>query len=371
MRDRQRGIALLLVLWVFTILGVLALDFSSYMRDDAMASVNFADETHGYYIALGGMNRAMWEAVRAREQGPETGIPNAQRSGTDRQAGSGTDTGPGGPRLGMQDDDIMPADGQWHDGELAGAKYQVRITDEGGLIPINKVGEAVLKKVITNLLVGPQSQVQGMDRRTDNQVSEIVDSILDWRDPDSLKRVHGAESDYYLSTKRGYPAKNAFLDDPQELLLVQGIDASLFYGGDGIPGLRDVISVFNRSGQLNARTVTAPVLQALLGVDEAGAQDLIEQRDADPEAFVTTLGTQLAGIGNGESGIDGFVVNEPAHTVRIQARADTSQPRNQSNVEAVVELSSDEFDGPKILRWLDRAPWDGMPPTGIVPGDTA
>ena len=52
---RERGIALLLVLWVFMVLGVLALDFARYIRDDAMAAVNFADETHGYYIALAGM----------------------------------------------------------------------------------------------------------------------------------------------------------------------------------------------------------------------------------------------------------------------------------------------------------------------------
>jgi general secretion pathway protein K len=369
-RRRQRGIALLLVLWVFTILGVLALDFSRYMRDDAMASVNFADETHGYYIALGGMNRAMWDAMRLREQGPEADRPVAQ--GTSQQTRNQDDpNGLGGPHLGMQDDDIMPADGQWHDGELAGAKYQVRITDEGGLIPINKVGEAILKKVVQNLMVGPQSQVKGVDRRAENEVEGVVDSILDWRDPDSLKRVHGAESEYYLSTKGGYPAKNAFFDDPQELLLVKGVDASLYYGGDGVPGLRDVISIFNRSGQLNARTVTAPVLQALLGIEADDAEQLIEQRDADPEGFVTILNTQLGGLGaeEGET-LSGFIVNEPAHTVRIQARADTSQPRNQSNVEAVVELSSDEFDGPKILRWLDRAPWDGLPPTGIVPGDT-
>jgi len=33
------------------VLGVLALDFARYMRDDAMASVNLADETRGYYLA--------------------------------------------------------------------------------------------------------------------------------------------------------------------------------------------------------------------------------------------------------------------------------------------------------------------------------
>ena len=54
---RERGIALLLVLWIFMILGVLALDFARYIRDDAMAAVNFADETRGYYLALAGTSQ--------------------------------------------------------------------------------------------------------------------------------------------------------------------------------------------------------------------------------------------------------------------------------------------------------------------------
>src|SRR6266704_3758672 len=67
-RRGERGVALLLVLWMFMVLGVLALDFARYMRDDAMASVNLADETRGYYLALAGMNRAIFDAERRREK---------------------------------------------------------------------------------------------------------------------------------------------------------------------------------------------------------------------------------------------------------------------------------------------------------------
>src|SRR5881409_1157277 len=75
-RRGERGVALLLVLWVFMILGVLALDFARYMRDDAMASVNLADETQGYYLALAGMNRAIFDAERRREKNQAT-LPGA------------------------------------------------------------------------------------------------------------------------------------------------------------------------------------------------------------------------------------------------------------------------------------------------------
>src|SRR5262245_50314729 len=67
--SRQRGVALLLVLWAFMILGVLALDFGRYMRDDAMGGANFAEEAQGYYAAYAGMQTALWKA-RKRLQNP-------------------------------------------------------------------------------------------------------------------------------------------------------------------------------------------------------------------------------------------------------------------------------------------------------------
>src|SRR5213078_2004074 len=75
-RRGERGVALLLVLWIFMVLGVLALDFARYMRDDAMASINLADETQGYYLALAGMNRAIFDAERRREANQAT-LPGA------------------------------------------------------------------------------------------------------------------------------------------------------------------------------------------------------------------------------------------------------------------------------------------------------
>jgi type II secretory pathway component PulK len=99
-RRHERGVALLLVLWVFMVLGVIALDFARYMRDDAMAAINFADEARGYYIALAGMNRALFDVERLREvtaataRAPAAG--SAPMSGwrrthpSSRRTGSGT-----------------------------------------------------------------------------------------------------------------------------------------------------------------------------------------------------------------------------------------------------------------------------------------
>jgi type II secretory pathway component PulK len=352
-RDRERGIALLMVLWVFMILGVLSLDFSRYMRDDAMAAVNFADGTRGYYEALAGMNHALFDAMIARDQG---GAPKVQNAG-----------------IGHDDEDregeLVPADGQWHDGTFGGGKYQVRITDESGRVPINTVTPEQLRRIVTNVMMGPNSAVQGMNTKDTAAVDEVVDAIIDWRDPDSLKSPKGAESDYYLSN-RGYPAKNAYFDDINELLQVRGVTAELFYGVDGGPGLRDVFSVYNLDPdlKLNARTVTSPVIQVLLNKTPEEADEMIAQRDDDLAGFSLRFQSQLIAV---DPSLEGLVGDKAATLVFVEARADTSDPRNQANVAAVVNLSSDEYEGPKIIRWFDRAPWRGTLPTAASFGEPA
>ena len=341
-RREERGVALLLVLWIFVVLGVLAMDFARYIRDDAMAAVNFSEETRAYYIALAGMNRTIFDADRARERA----APGAIAQPVDAES---------------DDDEPLPADGQWHDGEFAGGHYTVRMTDEGGRLSLNKIDDALLTRVITNLMRGGNT-TKGMDRRATNEVSTVVDSILDWRDADHLKRAHGAESEFYLKRRPPYRAKNGFFDSPEELLLVRGVTPALFYGHDGIPGLREVFSVYSRSNNIHLRNASPAVLQALLGFDADTAADLVAQRDTDSTGFFQQITTQVA-----DPHLVQLMVEEEPRTVLLEGRADTQAQRNQSAVAAVVDLSSESAEGARVLRWLDRAPWSGA----IVPGSPA
>jgi len=345
-RHRQRGIALLLVMWIFMILGVLALDFSRYIRDDAMAAINFADETRGYYLALAGINRALFDAERAREHVPGGAAPTGQ-----------------GGQPGMADDDdedqvLVPPDGEWHEGELAGGRFSVRMVDEAGRIPLNKANEPLLMRVVTNIFTGGNATT-GLKKQDTDAVATIVDSILDWRDGDDLARTHGAENDYYLGLRVPYRAKNGRFDSPEELLLVKGVIAPLYYGSEDFPGLKDLFSVYNRNLAVNISSTTPPVLQALLGIDAQTAQDLIAERDADPEGVLLKANAQLSAI---DPTLQNFFVNVAPQTVRIDARADMAEERNQSHVAAIVDLTSEDTEGVKILQWLDRAPWSGPLP---------
>jgi general secretion pathway protein K len=351
-RQGERGVALLLVLWIFMILGVIALDFAQYMRDDAMASVNFSEETRGYYIALAGMNRALYDAQRTREQ---------QNRPKKVANGDADDL----------DDDVpvlVPCDGEWHDGDFSGGKWRVRMTDEGGRIAINRATEPLLTRIVGFMLQGGQPMA-GQDRRAANEVATVVDSILDWIDTDDLQRMHGAESEYYEKRRIPYEPKNGFIDAPEELLKIRGITPELFYGTPGVPGLRDVFSVYSRSRTVTVRTVTAPVLQVILGIEADDAADLIRQRDEEGAALLPIVQAQLTGL---DPGLAQLLVDQAPRVVTVDASGDAAHERNQSRVTMVADLASDVSEGMRVLRWLDRSPWAG-PPIGPTPaaGDDA
>jgi general secretion pathway protein K len=336
-------------MWIFMVLGVLALDFARYMRDDGQAAVNFKEETTGYYVALAGMNRVIFEAQAARDQ--SLGAPAATDPNEKQHRG-----------VGHEDDEVerTPADGQWHDGTFAGRGYSVRLTDEGGRISLNKADEALLTRVVQSIFQNFNATT-GMDKRTSDDVAEIVDSIQDWRDVDNLKHLHGAENEYYLGLKHPYRAKNGWFDSPEELLLVKGITPALFYGHEGTPGLRDIFTVYSRTSTVNVRTAPPAVLQVLLNIDAATAADLATQRDAAGEGFLEVLQGQATAI---DPRVTALLVDQEPTIVTIDARADTQRDTNQSHVEAVADLSSEEAEGAKIIRWLDRAPWEGVLPGG-------
>lgn len=344
-RDRRRGVALLLVLWVFMTLGVLALDFASYMRDDAMAAVNFSDETRGYYVALAGMNKALLDAMMERNEFQE---PDAIEGTEDAEE--------------EEQRQAIPVDGNWHPGEFAGAKYEIRMTDEGGRIPINFASKALLTRMVTSLATGGDF-TQSLDRRTAKAVSELVDAIMDWRDTDDIKSPDGAEDEYYKG-QHGYGAKNGFFDAPEELLKVRGVDGELFFGTDLQPGLKDIVSVYSKSPQINVRSMPDKVIQVLLGLDEEGMEELAELRAS--EVFMEELQARLMAA---DPSLQGILIDGPPTIVFVEARADVSQDRNRSTVAAVVNLGSDEFDGPDVIRWLDRAPWGGRLPSGSAGGE--
>jgi general secretion pathway protein K len=366
--------ALLLVVWIFMILGVLALDFAEYMRDDAMSAVNVADETRGYYIALAGLNRAIFDRERHLEEEPE-------------QTGIGTRPLGADPEDTTAPEELVPPDGEWHEGDFAGGRWKVRMVDQESVLalnllrPGNPVHEALLRRIVSNIVLGGNA-TRGIDRRTQAMVDTVTDSILDWRDRDSAgedegggrrrdpARVNGAETDFYMKRRPPYRAKNWFFDSPEELLLVRGVTSALFYGVDGEPGLRDVFSTYllptegHAQPRINLQYASPTMLRVLLGLDPEELETYMTSRregaslEMQAKARLSAVAPELSDWA--QANLGDF---EP-RVVLIEARGDVKSERNQSRVAALVRIRG-EGEGISVLRWLDRAPWDaplpGMP----------
>jgi general secretion pathway protein K len=338
-RDSERGVALLLVLWIFMILTVIVAQFSRAMRDDAVTTHNLAEETSARAVALAGMSRAIYSSLRMREQSIE-----AEDTDDEEEGQVGVDDG-------SAPFEYWLPDGAWHEDAYGGGRFKVRLTDEGGKIPLNRADEYLLRRVFQNL---------GFD--TDAQ-EEMADAIMDWRDRDVLARLNGAEEEYYLGLRPPYRPKDGPFDAVDELLAVRGMTRELVFGpqdeglggedlGDELPpiALRDVFSVFNRSGNINVRTAPPEVLRVLMGDDVDALEEILELRTEDIRAAVALVRAKL-----GDRILARRVVARSPTTIAIDAHAMMDKGHVQARLGAIVEIEEDA-DGFYIVRWLDRLP---------------
>jgi len=354
-RRRQRGVVLLLVLWVFMTLGVLALDFSQYMRDDAMAAVNLADETRGYYTALAGMNLAIFEASQERAEAQQRGGAPAPPNPNEDKDGDGKPDGQ--PQF--------IADAKWHDGHFADGDFRVRLQGEDGRVPLNASIDApdkedifrtVIHQVVTNVVLLHGNR-ESVNRDEQAAIDEITDSILDWRDCDRNARTNGAEDDYYLGLDRPHRAKNGYFDSVEELLQVRGVTPDLYYPANGGPGFRDVFSVFPKGGDwtINSAQLTPEVVTALLpGMGNVDARQLLEANETDQGQDLATFVRQQLDLVY--PGLSQRVTSVPPEVIRVEACGGDLKgaKRNIGAVIAVVQLNASDFEGPRVLSWIDR-----------------
>lgn len=243
----QRGIALLVVLWILTILMVIVFSFSFLARTETFSTRAFQEGWQNKFLAEAGVKRAIAELFY-RKQNP---VP-----------------------LEEEGQESWKVDGTEYIGTMGQGFYRVRVTDEAGKIDLNLASETILRNLLSQL------DPAGEDKEL--TVNTIVDSILDWRDPDDFHRLNGAEDDYYQSLPNPYRARNANFETVEELLLVKGMTPEILYGADRKLGLIDFLTVQARTNRININAAPRAVLMALPGMTAEAAEGIIAYR-ADRE----------------------------------------------------------------------------------------
>jgi general secretion pathway protein K len=320
----ERGIILIVVVWALTLLMVIAAEMAHTMRLEGLTADTYQEEVVTYYLAMAGLQRALYQLGRAQQRGlTMLNQPGALGRMQQQQQEEQLDV-------------WVRGDGRWQSEEFGAGGYWVRVNDEGGKINLNQVDESALRQTFTNL---------GFDAKFGEA---LTDAILDWRDTDSLVRLHGAESDYYLTLPIPYPAKDGPFDMLDELLLVRGVTPTLFYGG-----LRDLFTVYSGGGGGTTNLLTAGplVLQAVMGIDAAAAQDLVQRRG---EANSLDLANLMPG-GAGR----GMNFGLPT-VVTVESIGYLNTGGVTRRLSAVVQrIGLNQF---RFLRWQDRQEGSTAPP---------
>jgi general secretion pathway protein K len=331
----SRGVALIMVLWVVTILSVIALEFCFAMRTEVNITKNFKEEAQLYAMAEGGVQRAIVELIFKQD-------PMIQQM-----------------RKTLTGEEIPPEKKEWvTDGRRYTLSFdqgvnELRIMGEAGKVNINVVSEKTLRTILSQL---------GLEEETRDIV---VDSILDWRDPDDFKRLNGAENDYYQSLKEPYNCKNGNFDSIEELLLIQGVTPELFYGRKAIKkeeegpqadriGLKDIFSIYSSGEQVDINSATLPVLRVVLGIPKEIAQHLVKAREEKKFEHQQDLLQRVPELAPFMGELGRLVMYQsmiPYYT--IESRGRSKEGTSRRGLKVIVKIDPMDKKGYKVIQWVD------------------
>ena len=352
-----------MVLWVLMLLSVIVGEFCYAMRTEVNVTRNFKEQTQGYYIALGGLNRAIGELVRNEF------IPEKSASTTTGSEGSSSAESPFGPAkssAGNEKDaeDVEADASRWRINSqippiaLGEGHFEVMIGNESGKVDINKAGEALLKTMMASLDI------------EQHEKDIIVDSILDWRDENNLHRMNGAEDDYYRSLPEPYECKDADFDSIEELLLVRGVTKEIY-----LTRLKDMVTVSKpksapsktsmrskRAGvyrketaelnKININAASRGVLLSLPSMTEELVQAIMDYRK---EADFKSL-TDISAVLGSEvyNAISPYLTLNLSPFFTITSVGKLNDSKIKSGVDVMVEIDKSFPSGYRIVKWRDR-----------------
>ncbi len=238
----RNGIALLMVLWVLTILMVIVLSFSYMTRTETLSTRAFKEGIEKKFFAEAGIERGIVEIFYRAQN------------------------------LGLESGDTWKTDGTEYVDQIGDGNYTVRITDESGKIDLNTLTDSsgiIFKNLLLNAGV------------KDEDANTIVDSTLDWKDRNvGTHRLNGAGDDYYMSLPNPYKVKHADFDTVEELLLIKGMTPEILYGSGGSTGIIDFLTVYSKISTINVNAAPKEVLIAIPGITPEIADTIIDRRES-------------------------------------------------------------------------------------------
>jgi len=318
---RERGAALLAVLWLSAALSAIVFTVASTVRAETERTSTDVDALRAGYLAVGAIDRALLYI----QWGPAYKNPD----GTPKYFQSPM------PLLRF----TFPT-----------GAANVEIIPETAKLNVNLARPVEVRNLLVAIGVDPA------------KADVITAAIIDWRSP----TPGGAFSQFdqhYLSLAPSFQARHASLHEIEELLLVQGVTPDLFYGSytsdeDGKlmrhPALRDCLSVYGSTGVIDVNTAEPAVLRAI-GIPPDVITAIVNRRRQG-----VIKGGDLATLTSAAGPLSGRLGIVPSALVTLRATASLRLPDGKfsdlrRSVSATVKFLGPGFDDPyHILRWYDN-----------------
>ena len=210
LRRSQRGMALVIVLWMVVLLGVIATSHARNARSQTLLAAHHRDMAEMRAAAEAGINITVLEMISGTRQSPEP-------------------------------------DGTAFSFEFESQEIVVAVRKASGLVDLNRAPEELL---MAPLRICRLDEVRSKD---------IASAILDWRDDDQQTRIGGAEDPEYEAAGYPWTAKDDRFDSLDELRYIPGVNQADF------ECLQSLITIHSGSSTVDLEYAPPALVEQLAG----------------------------------------------------------------------------------------------------------
>lgn len=221
---RERGMALVLVLWLTTLLTVMAATFALNARRETNLLRVARNSAQGAALCEGAIHYALGRLA----------VTN--------------------PLLKWR------ADGTVYEVVYGGSRVRVQLLDEAAKVDLNAAQDGLLQGLLVAAGLGPDA------------ATRMANAILDWRDADQLRRLQGAEAEDYRLAGRNFGPRNKPFYAVEELQTVLDMTTELYQR------LEPWVTVYSRRPGIDPRVAPADLLRRLPGMDAYAVESYLQAR---------------------------------------------------------------------------------------------
>ena len=221
---KEKGLALIVVLWVITLLIIMASSFSLTIQRESVVISGIREKAEASAIAEAGIYYAIIKLFH----------PDQEQK--------------------------WEAFDSLYEIDYEGKRVRINIADESGKIAINHVQKGPLLEFFSAM---------GLE---EERAETLSDAILDWRDSNDAHRIKGAEQQQYDDAGLSYKPRNAAFSNVEELQMVLGMTPEIYRK------IEHMISIYTKTPKINPTTASREVLLTLPDVEREMVDEYIKQR---------------------------------------------------------------------------------------------